>query len=97
MKFFKILIMLIFAIFTFLIGIYNQNKEVDLSIINLHIVCPIWLIVGVFFLLGLIANQVVSIIDDISYTNKIKEYKKQVKELKNEVLSLRKLTLKQDD
>lgn len=97
MKFFKILIVFVFSFFTFLIAVYNENKEVDLNIFDLHIVCPLWLIIGVFFLLGLIANQVVCIIDDINYTNKIKECKKQIKELKNEVLSLRKLTLKQDD
>lgn len=97
MKVFKTLTVLIFALFAFLIAICNQNKEVDLNILDLHIVCPVWLIVGVFFLLGLIANQIVCIIDDINYTNKIKECTKQIKELKNEVLSLRKLTLKQDD
>ncbi len=97
MKFFKVSIVLVFTIFTFLMAYYNQNKDIDLNLFDKHVQCPVWLVISVFFLLGLIANQIVCIIDDMHYTKKIKEYKKQIKQLKDEVVSLRKLTIKQDD
>ncbi len=97
MKIFKVSIVLFFAFFTFLAAYYNQSKDIDLNLFGKHLQCPLWLVISVFFLLGLIANQIVCIIDDIHYTKKIKEYKKLIKQLKDEVVSLRKLTIKQDD
>lgn len=97
MKFIKISIVLFFALFAFIVSFYNQQVEVNLNLFGYHMVCPIWLIVGVFFLLGLIANQIVCLIDYTNYVKKIKDYTKEIKQLKNEVHALRKLTLKQDE
>ncbi|WP_086034466.1 lipopolysaccharide assembly protein LapA domain-containing protein [Desulfurella amilsii] len=97
MKFIKTSIILLFVLFAFIISYYNQQAEVNLSLFGFNMLCPVWLIIGVFFLLGLIANQIVCLIDCTNYAKKIKEYKKEIKQLKDEVLSLRKLTLKQDE
>ena len=97
MKFIKTSIILLFAIFTFIVSYYNQQTEINLNLFGFNMTCPIWLIIGVFFLLGLIANKIVCLIDYANYAKKIKEYKKELKQLKDEVLSLRKLTLKQDE
>ncbi len=97
MKFLKNLPILLFGIFAFIISYNNKHTDVNLSILNFSIQCPLWLIIGSFFLLGLIANQIVCLIDDIDYTKKIKEYKEQIKQLKDEVVSLRKLTLEKDE
>jgi uncharacterized integral membrane protein len=97
LKFIKASTISLFAIFTFLVSYYNQQTQINLNLFGFNIVCPIWLIIGVFFLLGLIANEIVCLIDYTNYAKKIKEYKKELKQLKDEVLSLRKLTLKQDE
>lgn len=97
MKVLKVSIVFVFAVFTFLAAYYNQSKDVDVNLFGKYLQCPLWLIISVFFLLGLIASQIVCIIDDIRYTNKIKEYKKQIKQLKDEVVSLRKLTVTNND
>ncbi|MGB9743699.1 MAG: lipopolysaccharide assembly protein LapA domain-containing protein [Desulfurella sp.] len=97
MKLLKNLSFLVIGAFAFIISYYNKQIEVNLNIFGFVIQCPIWLVIGVFFLLGLIASQIVCLIDDIDYTKKIKEYKKEIKQLKDEVLTLRKLTLNKDE
>ncbi|AHF98198.1 MAG: DUF1049 domain-containing protein [Desulfurella sp.] len=97
MKLLKNLSFLVIGAFAFIISYYNKQIEVNLNIFGFVIQCPIWLVIGVFFLLGLIASQIVCLIDDIDYTKKIKEYKKEIKQLKDEVIALRKLTLNKDE
>jgi uncharacterized integral membrane protein len=82
LKFIKTSIILLFAIFAFIVSYYNQQTEINLNLFGFNMVCPVWLIIGVFFLLGLIANQIVCLIDYANYAKKNKRIQKRIKTTK---------------